>query len=551
VSPVLPMGAEAASQVPTEVEAKLLVPRPADLRDVARMTEIGDYRLRAIRPLRLHTRYLDTADLALARHGVALRVRRDGKRWELTAKWEGSVDGVIHSRPELTIALAGEPPNPFHLNDPALHVALAAIIAGRPLRLVLVSDMLRRRLELLRKDAADDAPVLAEIALDQVHLHGDGEGPTQRYCELEIEQQAGSVADLNAVVALLRERFELLPSAETKFSRGLELLHGYRRSPSSTPTIVPSDTATEAARKIAGLQLAMIRKHDPGTRSGENVESLHDMRVAVRRLRAGLRTMQAGLPEALCVQLRDELRWLGEVLGAVRDLDVQIDRVAAFGASVPAALRGSFAEFHEYLARRRDAQRATMLAELDSRRYGQLLQRLERFAGGRTRVVGVSAGRVPAIAIAADGLTRAYRKLLKQGRAVQGAPLPEELHQLRIRAKRLRYPLEFFGAVAGKPAARAARRLARLQDLLGTYNDSVVAAEFVQGYVDAVETELPKSAMMTLGALIGSEISRGERLRRRFARRWRQFTGKRGKRDIEATIAGLRALAAQPTSCGD
>jgi inorganic triphosphatase YgiF len=344
--------------VPAEVEAKLLVPRAADLPALARLTEVGPWRLVPRGTARLHTRYLDTTDFALARHGVALRVRRHGRRWELTAKWQGSVDGVIHRRPELTVPLQEAPCSPFRLTDPALAVPLAALVAGRPLRVVLISDIQRRLLDLVAPGAAAEEGALAEIALDRVHLHGEeAGGPEQRYCEIEIEQRAGDVADLERVVALLRERFELVPSAETKFSLGMQLLHRFRLPEPRAARPQPGDTVIEAARRLVGTQLAALRAHDPGTRIGADPEALHDMRVAVRRLRAIVRTLHDGFPAALGASLREDLRWFGRELGAVRDLDVQIERVTAFGAAVPPSLRTSFGEFLGHLSARRDAER--------------------------------------------------------------------------------------------------------------------------------------------------------------------------------------------------
>lgn len=541
-----------AVSIPEEVEAKLLVPRAADLRAIARLTEVGTYRLRSQRPQRLHTRYFDTRDLALARHGIALRLRRCGRRWELTAKWEGSIEGVLHRRPEYTIALRRAPETPFRLTDPHLHTELAAILAGRPLGVVLVSDIARQTMLLLAGDGTDrddDAPsagsTLAELALDRVHLHGEGgtAGRHERYCELEIEQRSGSTDDIEAVVTSLRERFSLQPSTETKFSRGLALTLGFRRTAPVDRSLSPDDDVATAARKIIASQLTEVRRHDPGTRRGEDPEALHDMRVAVRRLRAARKTLESGIPPSLHAFLGSELRWLGDVLGKVRDLDVQIARAAKFCTMAPPSLRKSFAEFVHDLEVERTAQRRLLMQALDSRRYNTLLVRLERFTAARPRRRTVGAGGLPAAGLAADALASAYRKLLKQGRKVHADPLPEELHALRIRAKRVRYVLEFFRGVAGKAACRAARRLARLQDLLGDYNDSMVTAAFVQRFVDGAGADAPPSTQIAMGAVIGSELARGERLRQKFGERWKRFTSEQGRRTMEETVERLGAQA--------
>lgn len=534
-----------AQDVPDEVEAKLVAARAADLQAIAKLDALGLYRLRPQRTMRLHTRYLDTPDFALARHGVALRTRRDGRRWELTVKWGGSVDGAVHRRPELTVPLREPPATPFRLEDPTVHTEIAALIAGRPLQVVLISDIRRRAIDVRRADAEADAPVLAEIALDQVHLH---DGATlaerqQRYFEIEVEQRAGSVEDLGALVGLLRERFALEPSEETKFSKGLALLHGFRRPTTVDTDPAPTDDVATATRKIVARQLARVRRYDPGTRRGEDPEALHDMRVAVRRLRAARKTLRPGFPPALHAFLGAELRWLGGVLGAVRDLDVQLARVAALARTMPPSLRAGLETFEQHLHAQRAAQRRALLPALDSRRYATLLLRLERFALGRTRFRVTGEAALPAAGLAADTLAGAYRKLRKQGGKVHAEPRPEELHALRIRAKRVRYVLEFFSGLAGKPARRAARRLARLQDLLGAYNDSVVTAEFIQVYLEGPGARSPAAALLSLGAVVAGEVARGEDLRRQFSRHWKQFRSERVERDMAAAIERLGALA--------
>jgi len=537
-----------ATEVPAEIEAKLLVRSEADLRAIGQLTEIGPYRLRPLRTQRLHSLYLDTDDLALARHGIALRVRRCGRHWELTAKWEGRVDGDIHSRPERTVALDAAPTSPFRLRDPTLRRSLVAVIAGRPLRVVLVTDIQRRRLELLALDNPDgDEParLLAEIALDAVRLHGEEDGgPQQRFREVEIEQRDGKVDDLRAVVDLLRERFVLEASTETKFSRGLALLHDFRRNAQDDLlSLSANDNVVAAARKLTARQLAQIRRHDPGTRAGENPEHLHDMRVAVRRLRAVLKTLKGGFAVPLQVFLRDELRWLGAALGEVRDLDVQIGRLTALVAVMPPALRDGFKSFLAHLERERAQRRDKLLGVLDSARYMRLLRRLERFATGHSRVRSTSSAAAPVGPFAAASVARTHRKLLAQGKKVHREPLPEELHALRIRAKRLRYVLEYFADLGGKPARKAARKLAKLQDLLGEYNDAVVTASFVQQYVAAPPVPMAAPELLTLGAIIGNEIARGERLRGRFRRRWKRFANKRTDADVQAVVEVLAARA--------
>ncbi len=223
-------------RVPSEIEAKLLASEERALRRVAATRRLGRYRLRPHDSVRLHSVYVDTPDLTLARHGVALRVRRDAGGWEVTAKWAGSVRGDVHERPELTVPLRAAPRMPFVLPTGPLQRRLAALVAGRPLAPILVSDIHRRRLDIFPADATQASTPVAELALDRVHLHGPA-GPqvAVRYYEAEIELLHGRRRDVTNIARLLRQRFNLTPSGDSKFSRGLRLLYGRRRPRLSAP----------------------------------------------------------------------------------------------------------------------------------------------------------------------------------------------------------------------------------------------------------------------------------------------------------------------------
>jgi inorganic triphosphatase YgiF len=99
-------------RVPAEVEIKLEASAADDLVHIARLRALGSFRLKPRGVAHLYSLYLDTRNFALARAGVALRLRRSGRNWEATAKWRGRVDGALHQRPELTVALPAERPCP-------------------------------------------------------------------------------------------------------------------------------------------------------------------------------------------------------------------------------------------------------------------------------------------------------------------------------------------------------------------------------------------------------------------------------------------------------
>jgi len=212
-----------------EVEAKMLASE-SQLRAIARLREVGGYRLRPRDSVRLHSVYLDTADLALARHGIALRLRRQAGRWELTAKWAGRIAGLVHERPEVTLPLPRAPRFPFRL-DKGFQPRLEAIVAHQPLRPLLITQIHRRRIDVLPGARGTRRPV-AELALDRVRLRApDARQAAEAYCEIEIERVNGTRRDVTNLARALRRQFHLSPSSESKFARGLALLYGSDNEP--------------------------------------------------------------------------------------------------------------------------------------------------------------------------------------------------------------------------------------------------------------------------------------------------------------------------------
>lgn len=221
-----------STPVPLEVEAKLLIPHPSTLSTIARLKHIGPYRLRPRRSAHLYTVYLDTNDFVLARHGIALRLRRNRTRWEAALKWSGTEEGILHTRPERTVRLTRQPAFPYTLPVALQSPEVHELVKDTPLHPILLSDVYRRRFAVSRPQHG----VCAELALDRVHLrHPQARHPTiATYSEVEIELEAeGTVQDVRQIAALLQERFALTPATGSKFSRGLYLLYGSGRPPTT------------------------------------------------------------------------------------------------------------------------------------------------------------------------------------------------------------------------------------------------------------------------------------------------------------------------------
>ena len=313
---------------------------------------------------------------------------------------------------------------------------------------------------------------------------------TGEFVEIEIELRSGDPKGLDEIAGEVAGAGAQPSSGAPKLFRVLGIASPRERRPRD-----PFAALCALLRR----QLREILAHDPGTRLGTDPESLHDMRVAVRRTRALLRAGTA-LIATDTEPLALELRWLGEVLGSVRDLDVLLARLHAEAAALDAPDRTAGLRLLRSLERERTRTRRTLLKALDSLRYLALLDAFEATLAG---LEPAEAG--PTLdALAA----RQLKKLRRAVRALGDDPADTELHELRKLGKRTRYAFELAG---NGPAVRRAREL---QDVLGDHQDAVVAEARLRSLA---------AAAAPAQALAAGRLVEGERRRRTEARaRWRK-----------------------------
>jgi CHAD domain-containing protein len=259
----------------------------------------------------------------------------------------------------------------------------------------------------------------------------------------------------------------------------------------------------DALQRALRVHAAEIAAHEPGVRLGADPEELHKQRVATRRLRSVLRSTRSHVegPER-AQRLQDELRWLGGLLGEVRDRDVLIDYLVEELASIEEA--GSFGAILELLDAERDEARQTLVAALDSARYRSLLDELERPPGLRQ-------GERLESAAAAE-----YERLRKAARRLGRDPGDESLHRVRIRAKRARYAAEALGG-----EERFVARAKRLQDVLGEHQDAAVAEERIRELLAQVRGT-GRTALVA-GRLIERQRHRRETARAAWPKAWKRL----------------------------
>ncbi len=261
--------------------------------------------------------------------------------------------------------------------------------------------------------------------------------------------------------------------------------------------ILPNDSLAEAGRKVMLYHFAQVLRHEDGTRLGEDIEALHDMRVATRRLRAAFEVFsEAFEPGALKPHLKG-LRATGRALGSVRDLDVFMEKAQRYIETLPEEKRAGLDPLLSQWKEQREAARGRMLEHLNSWEYASFKEKFNLFlhspgAGVRSQPPDqLAPDRVcelaPVLIYSRIAAARAYAPFLAD------API-ERLHVLRIEFKKLRYTVEYFSEVLGKRSVEVINDLKLLQDHLGDLNDAQVATqilgEFIEGW-EASQQTLP------------------------------------------------------------
>ncbi len=515
-----------------------------DVRPVARWLGISAAPGYTIEPgptKQLHDTYFDTADWRLHHAGFTCRVRQKPAGAELTLKSMASAVDAVRSRREVNDPLPPGETSPDAASGPS--AALVATLAGR--RPLLPIFELRTERQIF--NLSDDAGALAEIALDITTIPV-GEDTRVRLSRVEVEVDAAAVGRARPFVDLMTAAMGLAPAITSKFESAL-VATGHRIPPFPPelgPATVTGDmTAAEAAYAVLRRQFAAMLMHEAGTRLGEDPEHLHDMRVATRRMRAAMSAFRLYVPRA--EPYRRELGWLAAVLGAVRDLDVQLENLASWRASA-VARSDALAPLDAILRSRRDLARARMLTALNSRRYDHLIERLTAWLRrGPSR--RFAPGREPILLIGPGVIEKRYRRLRGRGDAITPASPPADYHTLRIDGKRLRYALEFLAPIYGRPAADFARRVAALQDVLGLHQDAEVAISMLESLAQDARPRLGAATVLAIGALCERFRQEAESRRREFPRVYSSLRGPEWRK-LQRLMAAQRPSVPGPPTTG-
>ncbi|MCC8981566.1 CYTH and CHAD domain-containing protein [Bradyrhizobium acaciae] len=408
--------------------------------------------------------YFDTGKYKLKRHGLTLRVRWDGHDHVQTIK---SGAGPRFERGEWETGLAD---GSLDL-DKAEGTPLESLASGRlrhKLKPVFETSVRRITVPLRTKRSE------IELAIDRGQATaGHRSRPIQ---EIELELKRGRLLDLFRIARELERRSDAELDLRSKADRGYELAGGEQHIAVSAESVVLDSecTAGEAFRVIARSALRHFSSNVDAVREG-HPEGIHQMRVGLRRLRAAISLFSKILSRASTEDVKGELKWLTGALAPARELDVFVKEEIEPATHDVLLRRGGRAIRQEFSGRR-DQAFAQARQAVDSPRYRNLLiGTLQWIATNQTIAAADEGGPIGKFAVAL--LHRRIKKLRKEGRRLDQLSARQR-HKVRIRAKKIRYAIDFFeslfdGKRERKLLARLSRHLKRVQDALGSLNDFV------------------------------------------------------------------------------
>lgn len=486
---------------PIEIELKLASDREGleRLREAPMLAAVSP-RLRA-----LETVYWDTSERSLQRQGVSLRVRRSGDGHVQTVKATSTGSGALMRRGEWESPVPGAEPVAEVIGDPALR-DLVARIAPEELRPVFFNRIERELREVEITDGSGRR-ALIEVAIDEGRITaGQAE---MSVAEVELELIEGNSAALYQLALALHELVPLRLETLAKSTRGYALLD--RTPPAwakaeATPLDDDATVETAFATVLEGC-LRHFAANEAAARAGGDPEGIHQLRVALRRLRSALSVFREVIPQDHLEWLQTETRRLAKGLGPARDLDVfQTELLAPIVAARPKDedLEALDRLVTQARARANDDARSVLADARTTTLFLRLGLWLES-RGWRVAANGATDDLLerPATALADALLAKRHRRLLREGEDFATLDV-EARHQVRIAVKKLRYTIEFFRDLYPKKRVKAfLKALAKLQTDLGHLNDLGVAERLLGELLPDAPRNRQRACRRAAGLVIG------------------------------------------------
>ncbi|HTR93826.1 MAG TPA: CHAD domain-containing protein [Trebonia sp.] len=515
------------------------------------------------------TTWLDTFDWRLHKAGLTLEYAPGRGGSELRLSGNGG-DGGGGGGEELTQPVAGWQASRPHLlpdlPDGPVTARIAGIVAPRALLPAVATTTVTAVYRLLNSDGKTVARLhITRPCLDgsrpagRANAGSQDREPVPLPPRLTITAIRGYLGPARRAVRLVNA----VPGLQMAVDRPLaDALRALGRRPGDYSNKVDTDItaampASAAAAAILLRLLDTIEANVRGVLADTDTEFLHDLRVSVRRTRSALKLCGdalAGLPVEELAMFAAEFKWVGDMTTPTRDLDVHLLDFEETARGLAAAKPDDLEPFRAYLEQRRRGEFRALTRGLRSERFVTLLSewrirltkirqdahkaargsrnRSGQFAGG----AGGSAG-----VLAAERTRVAFTKVSRRGATITPESPPEALHDLRKRAKELRYALEFFAPLHDPgDYGKVVGDLKRLQDCLGEFQDTEVQVAEIRALAEAMLAvgEAPAVTLLAMGEITAGLAARQRVARADFERRFAAFADVDGQRRMSALLRG-------------
>ena len=502
----------------------------------------------SIEPLpaqQLHDRYLDTEDWRLFRAGFALRLRNKGGGTEATLKGLRSARDDIADRRELTEPLTESRARALgHATGP-VGSRVHDVAGVKPLRTLFEVRTSRQRFAVRTGTPAVE---VGEIALDEARFsRGNGYRRPMLLTRVELEVVGSDPVPLERLAEQLRSECGLRPATENKFAVGLRSASlvpprggGPDREPAPAPAVIhASARAGDFAAAVLRRLIQEWQANEPPARLGESPEALHKLRVTARRMQTVLSLFRAYLPAGVR-RSQPTLKGLLDVLGTVRDADIRLEAATSFRKRLPEGDRAALDPLLQCLQSERARARNGMLRALDAKRAREWLDTLpDHLARTPLPTAAVTSRNPVALTVVPDLIHARYRKLRKSAGRLMRKSSMSEFHEVRVRAKKLRYALEVVAPTYAKPAVKMLAALHELQSRLGTQHDADVISRYLTQLASHPPATFTAVTLFMMGRMAEVYAREAARMGGKVKKPWRNVRRRRWKA-LRARMSELR-----------
>ncbi len=420
--------------------------------------------------------YFDTEKQDLLQQGIGLRVRHMGKKRLQTLKTQGSVLGGLHRRHEWETEVESDVPQIDLIPEDALPKRFLH-------KLKHIKPIFTTRFERKTWHITPSENCEIEIALDQGEVYA-GEY-TMPISEVELELKAGSPSVLYQLALQLQETLRLTIENRSKAARGYQLHKSSEPQYYKAKSIVLTKnmSAEQAFVNIVWHCLNHLQSNEAMVLHGDDIEGVHQMRVALRRLRSCLSVYKSIISYKTSKFIRQELKWISNVLGEARDWDVFQMTLHDIRAQVP---ENKEIEALQTLVVSLQRQSYVLVREtLNLPRYDRLLLSLGEWLTNLSWRQTADRNQLNTLdksvaSFSNQQLDYHHQRVYKRGKYFDQLT-PEQRHELRIEIKKMAYSVRFFTSLYSQESVKNySKRLSQLQDELGILNDVHVAGTLLE-----------------------------------------------------------------------